>query len=230
LVIAADGSYTYTVAGALTSEVIDKFTYNLVDSDGDTSTANLNVDIKPDPTINLSINGGAPDAMVKEDHSVVVPVEAHLNNPSSAAEALTVVVSGIHAGVGTVSAANGGVYDAVHGTVTWTLLPGAALNSSITFTPNGNSDVDFGQLHVSASASDVSTGTVSAQSDLYVTTDAVADTPIIGASAATGEAGHTIPLAIHTAVTDTDGSESITKVKSDGKRPSCRGYAQSRDG
>ncbi|MGH6738986.1 MAG: DUF4114 domain-containing protein, partial [Bradyrhizobium sp.] len=170
----------------------DTFKYTLADSDGDTSKANLTVDCVASPTITITVNGGppvttdngvnAPDAVVKEDHSIAVPVTAVLNNPSSALEALTVVVSGIAAGVGSVTPANGGVYDAAHGTVTWILAPGAALNSSITFTPAPNSDLDFGQLHVSATAHDAATGTVTASANLYVTTDAVADIPDLSVS------------------------------------------------
>ena len=215
LMIAADGSYTYTPSSANTA-LTDKFTYTLTDYDGDKSNATLTVTENAPPTVVVTINGSSdlthvPDAVVKEDHSIEVPVTAQLVNPSSATEALTVVVSGIPSTVGTVTPHDGGVYNATAGTITYTLAPGAALNTTIGFTPAPNSDVDFGSLTVTATAQDANTGTVTTTGMVYVTTDAVADVPTISAQAATDEAGHSTALNIAGAVTDTDGSETITK-------------------
>src|SRR6185295_18388096 len=102
------------------------------------------------PTVEL--NNGVHDAIVKEDGSIIVPITATLDPHDSPNAVLTVVITGINAGAGSVVAADGGVYDAVHGTITWTLAPGANLNSSITFTPNADGDTDFGDLHATATA------------------------------------------------------------------------------
>ncbi len=143
----------------------DQFVYTLTDGDGDSSKANLTFDTLTPPTITITVNGGnpvtsdtsvqSPDAVVKENHSVTIPVTATLSNPSSSGEALTVTISGIPSTVGTVTAADGGVYDAPRTAPSpgrWP--PGAALNSSLTFTPTAFSDVDFGNLHVTATATD----------------------------------------------------------------------------
>ncbi len=57
LVMQTDGSYTYTRDAGTPGNVSDKFTYTLTDGDGDTSTANLTIDIgNSKPTVD------APDA------------------------------------------------------------------------------------------------------------------------------------------------------------------------
>ena len=106
----------------------------------------------------MTVNGSSdlahiPDAVVKENGHIDVPLTAQLNNPSSASEALTVVVSGLPgSNVGTITPHDGGVYDAAAGTITYTLVPGASLNTTIGFTPYNDSDVDFGTLTVTATA------------------------------------------------------------------------------
>ncbi len=189
----------------------DQFTYTLADSDGDTSNATLTVDCVKSPSIDLNVNNGVHDAIVKEDHSVVVPVTAQLNNPSSASEALTVTVTGIQSSWGAFSAPVGS-YNAATGTWTVTLAPGASLNTAFTFTPAHDSDIDLSGLTVTASATDAATGTVTAVKDFSVIVDAVADVPFLDADNATTQAGHTVALSIGTHVVDTDGSESIQKV------------------
>ncbi len=57
LVMQTDGSYAYTRDAGTPGNVSDKFTYTLTDGDGDTSTANLTIDIgNSKPTVD------APDA------------------------------------------------------------------------------------------------------------------------------------------------------------------------
>lgn len=193
----------------------DQFTYTLKDSDGDTSQANLTVDCIKSPTIDLTVNNGVHDAVVKEDHSVDVAIKAQLNNPSSASEALTVTVTGIQSSWGAFSAPVG-TYNAAAGTWTVTLAPGASLNTTFTFAPKHDSDIDLSGLVVTASATDAATGTVTATKDFSVIVDAVADVPFLDADNATTQAGHAVALSVGTHVVDTDGSESIQKVTIEG--------------
>ncbi len=163
------------------------------------------------PTI--KVNNGVDDVIVKEDGSVDVPITAQLAVGASAAEFLTVTVTGIDPAWGSFSAPIG-TYTAATGTWTVTLPAGQALDTVFTFAPNGDSDIDLTGLVATAVATDPVAGiSADANDGFNVIVDAVADIPNLDANAAAGEEGTTIPLTITTSVNDTDGSEVIEVIK-----------------
>ncbi|ABK43250.1 Hemolysin-type calcium-binding region [Magnetococcus marinus MC-1] len=98
-----------------------------------------------------------------------------------------------------------------NGDGTWTITGDFA--DGLQLLPPADSNEDF-TLNVTATTTETSSGlsnTVTA--DLNVTVASVADAPELSAADATGnEDATTIPLNIETAITDMDGSESITSV------------------
>ncbi len=169
------------------------------------------------PGPHITINNGppdaldAPDAIVKEDGSITIPITASIGSGAPADDVLTVTVTGIpDASVGTFSSPIG-TYDAAHGTWTVTLPAGHDLNTTFTFTPFPNSDVDFSGMHATASQFDPATGTTqTAGENFHVTTDAVADVPTITAANNAGNENTSLAINLVGAVTDTDGSRSVT--------------------
>ncbi|MCB9978211.1 MAG: DUF4114 domain-containing protein [Rhodospirillales bacterium] len=162
------------------------------------------------PTI--SVNNGVESIVVKEDGSIFVPIKAALGAGGSGDEILTVTVTGISP-TWTITNANG-TYTPATGTWTITLPPGTNYNGGLTFAPPANSDADLSGLKATASAFEPETNTTATTNDPFaITTDAVADAPTLSAGAASGEEGSAIPLSIAAAVTDTDGSESITLIR-----------------
>lgn len=172
------------------------------------------------PVINppsINVNQGIDDVIVKEDGSVDVNITAQLGANPAAGEYLSVTVTGIDASWGTFSAPVG-TYDNITGTWTITLPAGQDLDTTFTFAPNSDSDIDLTGLVATAIATDPDAG-ISANSDpdiFNIIVDAVADAPNLNTSGASGEEGTTIPLTITTSVNDTDGSEVIEFVKISG--------------
>ena len=159
----------------------------------------------PDVTVNKNVD----DALVKEDGSIGVPITATLGANPSATEYLTVTVTGINSSWG--FSAPVGTYNAATGTWTVTLAPGQNLNTVMTFTPPANSDLDLNGLNATVVARDPSSGLSASDSDAFrIIVDAVADKPTLTVSAPATEQGHNVPVSIGAAVTDTDGSETIT--------------------
>ncbi|PCJ98157.1 MAG: hypothetical protein COA45_08370 [Zetaproteobacteria bacterium] len=168
------------------------------------------------PVINppsIEVNNGVDDALVKEDNSIDVPITAQLGANPAAGEYLTITVTGIDAAWGTFTSTIG-TYDSVAGTWTITLGAGESLDTVFNFAPNGDSDIDLTGLVATVVATDPDAGiSASANDDFNVIVDAVADTPDLDTSKASGEEGTTIPLTITTSVNDTDGSEVIEVIK-----------------
>ena len=164
------------------------------------------------PVINppyIVVNDGIDDAFVKEDGSVVVPITAALGADPSPSEYLTVTVTGISSSWG--FSAPVGTYNPATGTWTVILAAGQNLDTAFTFTPPANSDIDLNGLVATVVATDPSSGLSASDSDAFrVVTDAVADVPTITASAPFVEQGTPVSITINAAVTDTDGSETIT--------------------
>ncbi|QQG36285.1 MAG: VWA domain-containing protein [Micavibrio aeruginosavorus] len=170
------------------------------------------------PTINppdVVVNKNVDDAIVKEDGSIGVPITATLGANPSATEYLVVTVTGINPAWG--FSAPVGTYNAVTGTWTVTLAPGQSLNTVMTFTPPANSDIDLNGLLARATAIDPSSGLSASDTDGFrIVVDAVADKPTLSVSATPVEQGHNVPVSISAAVTDTDGSETITHYQISG--------------
>ena len=93
-----------------------------------------------------------------------------------------------------------------NGDGTWTLDPADLAN--LTVTPAADSDDDF-TLTVTATSTD-GTDTATTTGTIAVSVDAVADAPTLVLNAASGDEDTGIPLDITSALTDTDGSETLS--------------------
>ncbi len=216
LKIAADGSYTYTVTNTGSGhDITDAFTYTLKDGDGDTDTACLTLKGSVcDVNVDLCVNNNAENVIVKEDGSVVVNVTA--DGTGSGSQVITLTMTGINPAWNFASL-NGGTYNAATGTWTKTLAAGQDFNGNFTFAPPHDSDIDLNNIKVTATVNDAAAGRTATANDTFnIIVDAVADTPNLTASNATGEEGTAVALNIATSVKDTDGSEAIQKVEISG--------------
>ena len=92
---------------------------------------------------------------------------------------------------------------------TWTLTP--AQLTGLTVTPPADSDADF-TLTVSATSTEADGGTASQIASLTVTVTAVAGAPAVTVTDAVGGEDTAIPLDIGVALTNVDGSETITNI------------------
>ncbi|GEM_PF-779490 len=201
------GNVPLTVSVTSTEQVTDT-DFNLTNNTA-TTTKILNVTINDTanpPTLNVD-----GTHQVLEDGSVYVPFSATLNG--SANEVLTVTVAGIPSTWTITTGAGNGTYNAATGTWTITLPAGQNYNGGLTFAPPANSDIDLSGLQVTANAYVPATNTNSSVSEVVrIVVDAVADAPTLTASNVAGEAGDQIALNIGAALTDTDGSETLSKV------------------
>jgi hypothetical protein len=81
---------------------------------------------------------------------------------------------------------------------------------SLRITPPANSDADF-DLTVTATAAEAENGDTTTTVDtIHVTVDPVADAPTLTVAAASGDEDTAIVLSIDSALTDTDGSETLS--------------------
>lgn len=150
-----------------------------------------------------------PSLVVKEDSSIDIVVDAPTTGPN---DTLFVEID-VPAGWSVVDL-NGGTYDAVTGIWSFTTLPGVDFLGGPEVSPPADSDIDSEVLDARVTATDTTTGLSGTSTDTFnIITDAVADTPDLAATNATGEEGTTIPLNITTAPTDVDGSEVISVVR-----------------
>ncbi|MCB9978210.1 MAG: hypothetical protein H6862_01195 [Rhodospirillales bacterium] len=144
-----------------------------------------------------------------------MPIKAALGAGGSGDEILTVTVTGISP-TWTITNANG-TYTPATGTWTITLPPGTNYNGGLTFAPPANSDADLSGLKATASAFEPVTSTHAESLDnFHIITDAVADLPALSVDCdgylGTSAGVARFALNIQAGVTDTDGSESITKI------------------
>ncbi|HRC27171.1 MAG TPA: hypothetical protein PKX87_07060, partial [Alphaproteobacteria bacterium] len=161
----------------------------------------------PQPLPPLAPALGVQDALVLEDGSTGLALSVQ---PSEPGTTLTVTVTGIPADW-TVSGP--GTYDPA--TETWTIVvpPGGTFPGGPVLSPPHNSDEDLTGLVVTVTENDPATGRSTTTTDtLTVVTDAVADAPVVNANGATGDEDTSLPLTIHPALTDTDGSEVIATI------------------
>ncbi|WP_434623080.1 tandem-95 repeat protein [Azospirillum sp. B2RO_4] len=204
----ADGTWTLTPAqlSGLTitppsnSDVDFDLTVTAIAKDGvataATKSETLHVTVDPVtdmPTLTVTAAQG------NEDTAIALTISPALTD-TDGSEALSIVISGVPTGA-TLSA---GTHNADG---TWTLTP--AQLTGLTITPPSNSDVDF-TLTVTAIAKDGVAVEATKSETLRVTVDPVTDTPTLTVTAATGNEDTAIALAISPALTDTDGSESLS--------------------
>ncbi|MGA1857560.1 calcium-binding protein, partial [Azospirillum sp. 11R-A] len=163
-------------------------------------TATLPVTVNPvsdTPTLGVSAVTGA------EDTAIPLSISPALTD-TDGSETLTVTIAGIPTGAVLTNAA-GEVLTVSGGSIT--LTPGQLAGLAIT--PPLNSDADF-TLTVTATSRDGSAAPASTSLPLVVTVNPVTDTPTLSVSAATGNEDSAIPLTITPALTDTDGSETLS--------------------
>ena len=227
LAIDAAGNYTYTPDAG--SSGTDNFTYVISDADGDRASANLSITIAPQvivvpPTVSVALTtNNGNEAHVYEDGNVFVPIHAHVSGGDSSAT-LTINVSGISYWDWTYSG-SGGLVDQENGVLSVTLAPGITdWDGGFTVAPPHDADFDINNIVVTATVHD-NGATATDTHNFPIINDAVADQPFLNAQ--DGQAydpwsistAHDAPLNIQAGVTDTDGSEAITKITFDLNSP-----------
>ncbi len=131
-----------------------------------------------------------------EDTAIALDIASSLTDPS---ERLTITISGVPQGA-TLSAGSD------NGDGTWTLT--RADLAGLTITPPANSDAAFALQITATSTSEVDSAQTTRT--LNGTIEAVADTPVLGVRDAGGDGSDAIALDITAALTDTDGSETLS--------------------
>jgi hypothetical protein len=200
------------------------------DYDGDTSSANLSVRADycpPQINVNLTVNNNVDDICLKEDNSVFIPVVANIVG-GDGNETLTLYFDGFKPGWSFMAPA-GQFWQAtgVPGQLKLTLPAGtASFNGGFTLRPDANKDVDLTGLKITAVATDPDSAGATSSDGFNVFVDAVVDTPVVNAPTTLGPfgwyftaTGYNVPLNIAANVTDTDGSEQITKIVIDLSNP-----------
>jgi T1SS-143 domain-containing protein len=159
------------------------------------------------PTLTPPLVDIADQLQTLEDNNIGLPII--ISNPG-AGNTVTITITGIPAGWTLTGAGN---FNPTTGTWTLTLPTGQGYNGiGPRFLPPPNSDVDALNLPYTVVTSNGSQSvTASGQIDIIV--DAVADPPTLNVPDNNGGvSGNPLALTITTAVTDTDGSETISKV------------------
>ncbi len=144
----------------------------------------------------------ANDVSGNEDTAITLDITSALTD-TDGSESLSVVVSGVPTGASLSAGTD-------NGDGTWTLTQGQL--SGLTITPPADSDADF-TLTVTSTATDGS-DTAQTVDTFNVTVSAVADAPTVTANDVSGNEDTAITLDIASALTDTDGSESLSVVVS----------------
>ncbi|MHB1219760.1 MAG: beta strand repeat-containing protein, partial [Alphaproteobacteria bacterium] len=195
--VALDGSGNVVFTPAANYSGTASFTYTIADSYGLTSSASV--------TVNVGAVADAPSvaafaAAGDEDTAIPLSIAATLVDTDGSESISSIVISGVPAGA-VLSAGTD------NGDGTWTLTP--AQLAGLTVTPPANSDEDFA-LTVSVTATESAGGSATTTAAINVTVAAVADAPVVTTSPASGGEDSPIALNIGAALTDTDGSESLS--------------------
>ena len=184
----SDTDFTLTVSATSTEA-----------ANGDQATVTASLDVVLDDTAASTPTLSVTAASGNEDTPIPLSISGALGD-TDGSETLTFLVSGVPAGGLSAGTDQGGGV--------WLLT--AAQTSGLTVTPPADSDVDF-TLGVSAistesngGATSVTTGTID------VTVIAVADDPTLSTQDVFGTEDTLMPLTISSALTDTDGSESLS--------------------
>ncbi|PWC81944.1 hypothetical protein, partial [Azospirillum sp. TSO5] len=188
----SDGDFTLTVTATAKDGTADAVSV----------TQTLPVTVNPvsdTPTLTVTAAQG------NEDTAIALTISPALTD-TDGSETLSITIAGVPAGA-TLSA--GSSVTQPDGTTTWTLTP--AQLAGLTITPPSNSDVDF-DLTVTAIAKDGVAIEATKSETLHVTVDPVTDTPTLSVTSARGNEDTAIALTISPALTDTDGSESLSIV------------------
>jgi len=207
--VSGNGDVTLNISVTSTEQVTDQdfdLTNNTA-TNTDSVTINVNPDNNP-PSVTFGSNGSG-EAQVLEDGSVFVPITGTLSGASP--QQLTVTLTGVPSTWVVATGANNGTYS--NGTWTITMPTGQNYDGGLTFTPPADSDVDLTGLTVTATSLTVSSNeTSSSSTDGEIIVDAVADMPDLNVNNANGLEGQTVDLDISSALTDLDGSETLSVI------------------
>ncbi len=177
------------------------FNYLVTDNDGaDSATATASVTVDPvSDTPTLTVAPATGD----EDMPIALSITPALTD-TDGSEALSVTISNIPTGA-TLSNTAHDTLTISSGSITLTpdQLEGLAI------TPPNNSDVDF-TLTVTATATDGTATPATTVDTISVTVNPVSDAPTLTVDPATGDEDMPIALSIIPALTDTDGSETLS--------------------
>ena len=143
-----------------------------------------------------------------------IPLTATVNG-GSGNEVLTVTLTGVPS---TWTVTGGGLTLLGNGDYTVTLPAGQDFNATVLFTVPADSDVDLTGIQMISSVSDPDFPgtTISDTNEFDIVVDAVVDEPNLQVSNASGSDNNPVGLSITTSPSDTDGSETITKVEISG--------------
>jgi len=175
-----------------------------------TSTENDGDQANTFDVLNVNVEGGADtptlivgDSSGLEDSAIALNIDAQLTDLS---ETLSVTISGVPDGA---ALSNGTIIDTdpVTGETTWNVMP-AHLNT-LSITPPEDSNVGF-NLTVTAASTNRNGDIAETEGTVYVAVQSVADEPELETENATGTGGEAIDLEIASALTDLDGSESLS--------------------
>ena len=206
-----DGTWTLTpadLAGLTVTPPADSdadFTLSVsatsTETDGGTATTVASLDVTVTgvadvPTVTVADVSGA------EDSAIALDIGVALNDLDGSEPITDITVSGVPSGA-QLSAGT----DNLDGT--WTLTP--ADLAGLTITPPADSDADF-TLSVSATSTEAEGDAATTLANLDVTVTGVGDVPTVAVADATGAEDSAIALDIAVALTDTDGSETITDI------------------
>ena len=203
----ADGTYTLTPAQLFGLEVTPpndfEGTFTLFVTS--TSTENDGDQANTFDVLNVDVEGGADtpvlvigNASGLEDNAIPLDIDASLTDPT---ETLSVTIAGVPEGA-TLSA---GAYNQQTGE--WVLTP-QELNG-LSITPPEDSNVDF-NLTVTATSTNGNGDIAETSGNLHVAVQSVADDPTLTTQDTGGAGGEAIDLEIASALTDLDGSESLS--------------------
>ncbi|MES2729487.1 MAG: Ig-like domain-containing protein [Pseudomonadota bacterium] len=167
------------------------------ENNGTHTVINVPVSVTVTPVADVPILGTVA-AIGREDTAIALNISAALND-TDGSETLSVTISGVPAGATLSAGIN-------NGNGTWTLTSAQLANLHVT--PPANSDADFTLMITATSHDGVATTTTS--SSMAVTVTAAADTPTVSAANTSGAKNTQVAVTVNGAVTDTDGSESVT--------------------
>ncbi len=215
LVIGSNGAYTYTAKDGTTGGT-ETFTYTLCDTDQDTATANLVIDVAPRYLPPEPPCVTACDTCVMEDGCVQLTVGASPTK-GDGNEVITLSIAGFKPGWTVDTSHSGGTFNSVTGIWSITLAAGASYHGGPVVYPPANSDADLNGLVVKAVVYDPDSGqSAQATTGMSVVVDAVADQPILNLHDVYGVGSSTVALSINVGLRDTDGSEVIKEIRIEG--------------
>jgi Ca2+-binding RTX toxin-like protein len=208
----ADGTWTLTpdqlegltmfVPEGVSADFNVTVTATAAENDGDTASTSAAVQVgvdssASDPTLEVSDAAGAEDTAIPLDLSAAL-------TDTDGSESLSITISGIPEGA--VLKAGDQVIEVTNGAAT--LSPDQLTGLTLTPPPNSNADID---LSISAVSTESHGGDTATTTDnLHIDVVGVADAPEASAQDAQGGEDQWIPLHLDAALTDTDGSESLS--------------------